>query len=240
MESEDTRVGVHTLLPEERLKALYTDALRMRICLDEKISMKLRGQQEIGGFYIGGMGEEIHGVATAQALWDALDLPVGVPVADRLALFLHYRSDSLLDASLRLQGEEGGAIADQLRQQAARATDRNAQGRQMVMHVCQPEFGVQPNQSALGMQLGKAAGYAMGWKLRGEVPGPMCVAILGNGTTSCSDFHEAMSAAALWDLPVLFLVTDNELAISVPKQEGEALVDLEKYAGGFGTPFATS
>ena len=133
-ESEDTRVGLSTLLPKSRLKELYTDALRMRLVLDEKISMKLRGQHEIGGFYIGGMGEEVHGTATAQ-VWDAMGLAVGESAAEQLALFLHYRSDSLLDAALRLQGEEGGGVLDQLRQQAARATDTNAGGRQMVMHV---------------------------------------------------------------------------------------------------------
>jgi len=239
-DSEDTRVGMSTLLPKSRLKELYIDALRMRLVLDEKISMKLRGQHEIGGFFIGGMGEEIHGMATAQGIWDAMGLAVGESAADKLALFLHYRSDSLLDAALRLQGEEGGSVLDQLRQQAARATDTNAGGRQMVMHVCRPDLAVQPNQSALGMQLGKASGYAMGWKLKGETPGPVSVAILGDGTTSCSDFHEAMSAASLWDLPVLFIVTDNEVAISVPKVEGEAIVDLESYAKGFGVPFATS
>ena len=110
----------------------------------------------------------------------------------------------------------------------------------MVMHVCRPDLAVPPNQSALGMQLGKAAGFAMGWKLRGKTNGPIAVAVLGNGTTSCSDFHEAMSAASLWDLPVLFLVTDNEIAISVPQDEGEAIVDLEKFAGGYGVPFASS
>ena len=73
----ETRVGLTTLLSKERLRTLYTDALRMRLVLDEKISMKLRGQHEIGGFFIGGMGEEIHGMATAQALWDGLGLPIG-------------------------------------------------------------------------------------------------------------------------------------------------------------------
>ena len=97
----------------------------------------------------------------------------------------------------------------------------------MVMHVSMPDYAVQPNQSALGMQLGKAAGYAMGWKLKGRTNGVLSLAVLGDGTTSCSDFHEAMSAASLWSLPVLFLGTDNQLAISVPSEEGEAIVDLD-------------
>ena len=71
------------LLPAVRLRELYVSALRMRLTLDEKIAMKLRGQHEIGGFFIGGMGEEVHGAATAQAVWDALGLEVGACVESR-------------------------------------------------------------------------------------------------------------------------------------------------------------
>jgi 2-oxoisovalerate dehydrogenase E1 component len=242
METQQTAMSgeLGAMIAPERLRELYADCLRTRLLLDAKISMKLRGQDEIGGFFIGGMGEEVHGAATAQGLWDALELPIGQPAPDALALFLHYRSDALMDGILRLSGCAEGAVRDQLRQQAARATDPNAGGRQMVMHVCLPEYGIQANQSALGMQLGKAAGYAMGWKLKGQVPGPVTVAVLGNGTTSCSDFHESVSAANLWDLPVLFLVTDNEIAISVPKKEGEAIQDLGSYAGAFDMAYASS
>ena len=228
------------MIAPERLREIYADCLRTRLLLDTKITLKLRGQDDIGGFYIGGMGEEVHGAATAQALWDALELPIGRSASEALALFLHYRSDALMDGVLRLSGYPEGAVRDQLRQQAARATDPNAGGRQMVMHVCLPEYGIQANQSALGMQLGKAAGYAMGWKLKGMVPGPVTVAVLGNGTTSCSDFHESVSAANLWELPVLFLVTDNDLAISVPSREGEAIRDLRSYASAFNMPYASS
>ena len=82
------------------------------------------------------------------------------------------------------------------------------------------------------MQLGKAAGFAMGWKLRGDQLCPIAVAALETGRPR-SDFHEAMSAAPLWDLPVLFLVTDNEIAISVPQDE-ESDCRPGKFAGGYG------
>ncbi len=224
------------LLPAPRLRELYVDALRMRLCLDEKIAMKLRGQHEIGGFFIGGMGEEVHGVATAQALWDALGLERGARPSDRLAIFAHYRSDALVDELLRLQGYDG-FVKDQLRQQASRATDPNAYGRQMVMHVCMPEYCIQPNQSALGMQLGKAVGYAMGWRLKGRERGVLSFGVIGDGTTATSDFHESMSAAALYGLPVMIMVTDNHIAISMPPEEARPIVDLESYAAGFGMEF---
>ena len=220
----------------ERLREIYVQALRMRLCLDEKIDMKMKGQHEIGGFYIGGMGEEVHGYATAEAVWHALDLPVGQAAPDRLAIFGHYRSDSLVDGVLRLSGYDD-FVLDQLRQQAARATCRSAGGRQMVMHVSMVDYGIQPNQSALGMQLGKAAGYAMGWKLKGKTRGVISVAVLGDGTMGCSDFHEALSAAGLWDLPVLFVITDNSIAISTPPSHGRPIVDVQSFVRGYGISY---
>lgn len=226
-------------IPADRLRELYVNALRMRLVLDEKIGMKLRGEHDIGGFFIGGMGEEVHGAALAQALWDAMELPVGRSAAERLAIFPHYRSDALVDNVLLLSGYDG-FVRDQFRQQAARATDPSAGGRQMVMHVSMVDYGIQPNQSALGMQIGKAAGYAKGWKLKGKSTGVVSVVVLGDGTTSCSDFHEGVSAAGLWSLPVLFVVTDNEMAISTPKSEGVAIVDLKSYAKAFNIGFESA
>lgn len=223
-------------VPAERLREIYVQALRMRLCLDEKIDMKLKGQHEIGGFYIGGMGEEVHGYAAAEAIWRALDLPEGHPAPDRLAIFGHYRSDGLVDGILRLSGYDG-FVLDQLRQQAARATDPSAGGRQMVMHVAMVDHGIQPNQSALGMQLGKAAGYAMGWKLKGQDRGVIAAAVLGDGTMGCSDFHEALSAAGLWDLPVLFIITDNSIAISTPPSHGRPIVDVQAFVRGYGISY---
>lgn len=223
-------------IARERLRQIYVQALRMRLCLDEKIDMKLKGQHEIGGFYIGGMGEEVHGYATAHAVWDTMGLPVGQPAADRLAIFGHYRSDALVDGVLRLSGYDD-FVLDQLRQQAARATCPNAGGRQMVMHVSMVDYGIQPNQSALGMQLGKAAGYAMGWRLKGVERGALAVAVLGDGTMGCSDFHEALSAAGLWDLPVLFVITDNSIAISTPPSHGRPIVDVRSFVRGYGISY---
>ena len=87
METQQTAMTgeLGAMIAPERLREIYADCLRTRLLLDAKITLKLRGQDDIGGFYIGGMGEEVHGAATAQALWDALELPIGQPAADALA-----------------------------------------------------------------------------------------------------------------------------------------------------------
>ena len=71
-------------------------------------------------------------------------------------------------------------------------------GRQMVNHLHYPDHGVLPVQSPVGMQLGKAAGYAKGFKVLGRSDG-VAMAIVGDGTTAEGDMHDAMNAASVWN-----------------------------------------
>lgn len=59
-----------------------------------------------------------------------------------------------------------------------------------------------------------AAGAALAFKTRGEKRA--AVAFLGDGGTSEGAFAEAMNAAGVWDLPIVFVVVNNRWAISVP------------------------
>lgn len=61
-----------------------------------------------------------------------------------------------------------------------------------------------------------AVGVAFAFKLRNEPRAAVCV--LGDGATSKGDFYEALNAAGVWQLPLLFVVVNNEWAISVPRE----------------------
>jgi pyruvate dehydrogenase E1 component alpha subunit len=61
----------------------------------------------------------------------------------------------------------------------------------------------------------QAVGVAYAFKLRQEARVAVCV--LGDGATSKGDFYEALNAAGVWNLPVVFVVVNNEWAISVPR-----------------------
>ncbi len=183
-------------------------------------------------FWIGGPGEEVHGAATALAM-ATFDREVG-PDANTWssALFPHYRSDALATLLAELRGHPN-FTAEYFRQALGKATDTMSRGRQMVMHVSAPEYGLMPSQSPLGMNLGKAAGYAKGVQALGDSRG-VAVAICGDGTTGTSDFHETFMAASLWRLPLVVIVTDNEIAISVTPDEGRGIRDFGHYAKAFG------
>jgi pyruvate dehydrogenase E1 component alpha subunit len=79
----------------------------------------------------------------------------------------------------------------------------------------------------------QAVGVAMAMKLRGEARVAVCA--LGDGATSKGDFYEAVNAAAVWRLPLVFVVSNNQWAISVPRRIQTAAETLAQkaIAGGF-------
>jgi 2-oxoisovalerate dehydrogenase E1 component alpha subunit len=73
-----------------------------------------------------------------------------------------------------------------------------------------------------------AAGVAYAMKLRREPRAAVCA--LGDGATSKGDFYEALNAAGAWKLPLVFVVTDNQWAISVPRAKQSAAKTLAQKA----------
>jgi 2-oxoisovalerate dehydrogenase E1 component len=213
-------------LDAEAIKTAYEVALETRASIVSAMNLKTRGEGV--EFWIGGPGEEVHGVATALACDQVVRQEHDEP--GDLAFFCHYRSDAIAAMTTRLRGNTN-FVTDYFRQALSRVTDPHSAGRQMIMHLCMPEVGIMPVQSPVGMQLSKAAGYARGLQLL-KRPG-VAVAIVGDGTTAESDMHEAMQAASLWDLPLLLIVTDNEIAITVRPKDGRGIRDYEAYARAF-------
>jgi pyruvate dehydrogenase E1 component alpha subunit len=78
-----------------------------------------------------------------------------------------------------------------------------------------------------------AAGVALAFKLRGEARAAVCV--FGDGATSKGDVYEAMNIAGAWQLPVVFVVCNNQWAISTPRAEQTAARTLadKAIAAGF-------
>lgn len=79
-----------------------------------------------------------------------------------------------------------------------------------------------------------AVGVATAFKLRGEPRVAVCM--LGDGATSKGDFYEAVNLAGAWALPVLFVVTNNQWAISMPRTRQSAAETLAQKAIAGGIP----
>jgi len=79
-----------------------------------------------------------------------------------------------------------------------------------------------------------AVGVAYAMKHRGEQRAAVCA--LGDGATSKGDFYEALNAAGVWQLPLLFVVVNNQWAISVPRAKQSRAATLAQKAIAAGIP----
>jgi 2-oxoisovalerate dehydrogenase E1 component alpha subunit len=96
------------------------------------------------------------------------------------------------------------------------------------------EHCVAPQATPLATQLPHAVGVAHAATLRGE--DTVVLALCGDGATSEGDFHEALNFAAVFRAPVVFLVQNNEYAISVPLARQSAAPSLAHKGAGYGVP----
>jgi 2-oxoisovalerate dehydrogenase E1 component len=86
--------------------------------------------------------------------------------------------------------------------------------------------------SHLGPQNGVADGIALACKLKGEEK--ITVVFNGDGGTSEGDFHEAVNVAAVWDLPVIFVIENNGYGLSTPSHEQFRCKSFADKAIGYG------
>ncbi len=110
--------------------------------------------------------------------------------------------------------------------------DGYTKGRDRSFHFGAPEHRVIGMISHLGSMLGVADGIALGNRLRGEQT--IAVAFIGDGGTSQGDFHEALNLAAVWDLPVIFVIENNGYALSTPTSSQFRCEQLADRARGYG------
>ncbi len=116
----------------------------------------------------------------------------------------------------------------------ARATDRSA-GRQFPNHYTNHDLGVLSISSIIAAHCTHAVGVAAAFKYRGET-GRAVLCTTGEGATSQGEWHEAINFAAVHDLPVVFMVENNEWAISTPQSMQMNVANVSDKAPGYGIP----
>lgn len=105
-------------------------------------------------------------------------------------------------------------------------------GRDRSFHFGAPEFNIVGMISHLGPQLSLADGVALSHKLNNRKK--IALAFTGEGGTSQGEFHEALNVAAVWKLPVIFVIENNGYGLSTPTNEQYACADLADRAIGYG------
>ncbi len=115
----------------------------------------------------------------------------------------------------------------------AKKTDPMSGGRQLPSHWSDKTKRVLTQSSVIGPQYPHAAGIAHAVKIRGG--DEVVVVYGGEGSTSEGDWHEAMNWAGIHNLPLIFVIENNQYAISVPSEE-EVAGKLADRAQGYGFP----
>ncbi|MBV1790166.1 thiamine pyrophosphate-dependent dehydrogenase E1 component subunit alpha [Marinobacterium sp. D7] len=106
-------------------------------------------------------------------------------------------------------------------------------GRGGHMHI----FDARVNFSCSGIiaqGMGPAVGAALSRKLQHKEG--VAVAFLGEGAANQGAFHESLNLAAVWKLPVVFVIEDNAWGISVAKSASTAIERNDKRAAAYGIP----
>src|SRR5688500_10321491 len=112
------------------------------------------------------------------------------------------------------------------------AQEGYSKGRERSFHFGNREHHICGMISHLGPQLAIADGVALAHKLRKEQK--VSLAFTGDGGTSEGDFHEALNVAAVWELPVIFIIENNGYGLSTPVNEQYRCENLIDKAKGYG------
>ncbi len=107
-----------------------------------------------------------------------------------------------------------------------------SKGRERSFHFGSKEHHICGMISHLGPQLAIADGVSLAYKLKKE--SKVSVAFSGDGGTSEGDFHEALNVAAVWDLPVIFIVENNGYGLSTPISEQFRCKNIADKGIGYG------
>jgi 2-oxoisovalerate dehydrogenase E1 component len=192
-----------------QLIQLYTELLRPRM-IEEKMLVLLR-QGRISKWF-SGIGQEAISVGATLAL-DSDEYVM--PLHRNLGVFTSRRMpfDKLF---MQWQGRKEGF----------------SKGRERSFHFGANEYHICGMISHLGPQLAIADGIALAHKLKKEKK--VSVAFSGDGGTSEGDFHEALNVAAVWELPVIFIIENNGYGLSTPVNEQFVCKQLADRAVGYG------
>ena len=162
--------------------------------------------------WFSGIGQEAISVGATYALNDD---DVILPMHRNLGVFT-TRDVNLEQLFCQLMGKDGGFT----------------NGRDRSFHFGLPSKNIIGMISHLAAMLPVAVGYGLASKLKKQKR--VILSFTGDGSTSEGDFHEAVNLAAVWQLPVIFLIENNGYGLSTPSSEQFKCKKLSDKAIGYG------
>jgi 2-oxoisovalerate dehydrogenase E1 component len=196
-------------LSNEQLLDLYSNLAFPRL-IEEKMLILIR-QGKVSKWF-SGIGQEAIAVGVTAVLDD-----------DEYILPMHRNLGVFTGRDIPL---------DRLFSQWQGKANGFTKGRDRSFHFGTQEYKIIGMISHLGPQLGIADGIALANKLKKN--GKITAVFTGEGATSEGDFHEALNIAAVWELPVLFIVENNGYGLSTPTDEQFRCENIADKGIGYG------
>lgn len=179
---------------DSELLILYKALIKPRL-IEEKMLVLLR-QGKISKWF-SGIGQEAVSVGAALAMQEDEYI---LPMHRNLGVFT-ARNIPLYRLFAQFQGKMSGFT----------------KGRDRSFHFGTQDYKIVGMISHLGPQLGVADGIALGNLLKNQQKATLVFS--GDGGASEGDFHEAVNTAAVWQLPVIFVIENNGYGLSTPSSE---------------------
>lgn len=202
-----------TGLSDETLLEMYKKLLLTRR-IDERLWLLNRSGKI--PFTISGQGQEIAQIGAAFAF--DLEKDYCLPYYRDLAVVLSF----------------GMTARDIMLSAFAKAEDPNSGGRQMPAHFGQKSNRIVTQSSPVTTQFPHAAGIGLAAKMKKDPI--IAYTSTGEGSSNQGDFHEGINFASVHKLPVVFVIHNNQYAISVPVEKQYAAEKLSDRALGYGIP----
>jgi pyruvate dehydrogenase E1 component alpha subunit len=180
----------------------------------EERAGEMYAKAKIGGFLHLAIGEEATIVGSARAM----------------------RDDDYLISTYRSHGHAivRGTSPDRVMAELFGRVDGLSKGRGGSMHMFDYERRFMGGYGIVGGNLPIATGLALASDYSETEDAVLCQ--FGDGAANQGTFGEALNLAALWKLPVVFMVINNQFGMGTSLERHSAVTDLSKKAEGFGVP----
>ena len=180
----------------------------------EERAGEMYAKAKVGGFLHLAIGEEATIVGACRAM----------------------RDDDYLISTYRSHGHAlaRGADPDRVMAELFGREDGVSHGRGGSMHMFDLENRFMGGYGIVGGNLPLAAGMALASDYQGLDEVTVCV--FGDGAANQGTFGETLNLAALWKLPVVFMVTNNQFGMGTAIERHSAVTDLHRRGEGFGVP----